>query len=119
MNHAAKVVKRLCHFHILTVHMDRLNGLVQDVTVVTDVNAWTLVLIQETRNRSGSASPVSDSSASGRTSVVSVNITPSCGKPRSLIRTVPNDTPEAEFSDTLHSTWSMQVLKINEARTHP
>ena len=53
------------------------------------------------------------------TSVVSANITASSAKSRSVIRTVPNDTPQPNFSDILPSTWSMQVLKSVGARTHP
>ena len=74
-------------------------------------NAWTLVLIQETRSPSGFASSLRDSIASDKTSVVSVNITGLSAKSRSVIRTVPNDTPQPEFSDIVLSTWSVQVLK--------
>ena len=51
-------------------------------------NAWTLVLIKETRNPSGSASSLSELNAPARTSIASANITASSAKSRSMIRTV-------------------------------
>ena len=62
-------------------------------------NGRTLCLIQGTRNPSVSASPL--------TSVVSVDITVSSYS-RSVIRTVPNDTPQPEFSEY----WSIRMIPL-------
>ena len=85
----------------------------------TPPNARILVLIQDTGNSSGFASLLSDSIASARTSVVSANITTSSAQSRPVIRTVPNGTPQPDFSDILIGTWSMQVLKVVGAKAHP